>query len=194
MNRSTAGVFKLAQSSLPSLRKRQTAWIPLPPNLLFRGFLEGRNFLVHVLKATICCRGLLTASVSLETTHGLIRAQFGVSAFLFVSAIVDRFQRFATDVVPRLDAQNTIGAHNAGVVVTWVLSSLDQQPSPASCQQFSSPPIPITDCTARLIGSRPTSAPGLLLIARSSSGHFRPFRVFGDHMSIDLFCNSNCVE
>lgn len=72
--------------------------------------------------------GTAAAPVSLETTHGLIRVQSGDSPFLFVSAIVNRFQRFATDVVPRLDAQNTVGAHNAGVVVTWMLTSLDQQP------------------------------------------------------------------
>lgn len=64
--------------------------------------------------------------VSLETTHGLIRVRAGECPFLFVSGIVNRFQRFATDVTPRADAQNTAGAHNAGVVVTWILASLDQ--------------------------------------------------------------------
>lgn len=64
--------------------------------------------------------------VSLETTHGLIRARAGEYPFLFVSGIVNRFQRFGTDVDPRRDAQNTAGAHNAGVVVTWMLSILDQ--------------------------------------------------------------------
>lgn len=65
-------------------------------------------------------------AVSLETTHGLIRVRAGESPFLFVSGIVNRFQRFGTDVAPRADAQNKVGAHNAGVVVTWMLSSLDQ--------------------------------------------------------------------
>jgi hypothetical protein len=65
-------------------------------------------------------------AVSLETTHGLIRVRAGECPFLFVSGIVNRFQRFGTDVAPRADAQNTTGAHNAGVVVTWMLSSLDQ--------------------------------------------------------------------
>lgn len=70
-------------------------------------------------------------AVSLETTHGLIRAQVrdlaGDCPFLFVSGIVNRFGRFLTDVDPRADAQNTVGAHNAGVVVTWMLSSLDKE-------------------------------------------------------------------
>lgn len=65
--------------------------------------------------------------VSLETTHGLIRANAGNSPFLFVSGIVNRFQQFGTDVAPRQDVQNTVGAHNAGVVVAWMLSSLDAQ-------------------------------------------------------------------
>jgi hypothetical protein len=64
--------------------------------------------------------------VSLETTHGLIRVRAGESQFVFVSGIVNRFGRFGTDVAPRADAQNTAGAHNSGVVVTWMLSSLDQ--------------------------------------------------------------------
>jgi hypothetical protein len=64
--------------------------------------------------------------VSLETTHGLICVRAKDCPFLFVSGIVNRLQRFGTDVAPRADAQNTAGAHNAGVVVTWMLSSLDQ--------------------------------------------------------------------
>jgi hypothetical protein len=71
-------------------------------------------------------REKIATPVSLETTHGLIRAQAGACPFLFVSGIVNRFQRFGTDVAPRADAQNTVGAHNAGVVVSWMLSSLDQ--------------------------------------------------------------------
>jgi hypothetical protein len=68
-----------------------------------------------------------TASpVSLETTHGLIRLYSGDCPFLFVSGIVNRFQQFGTDVAPRQHAQNTVGAHNAGVVVSWMLSSLDK--------------------------------------------------------------------
>jgi hypothetical protein len=71
--------------------------------------------------------GTKAVPVSLETTHALIREKAEDSPFIFVSGIVNRFQQFGTDVVPRLDAQNTIGAHNAGVVVTWMLSSLDAQ-------------------------------------------------------------------
>jgi hypothetical protein len=63
---------------------------------------------------------------SLETTHGLIRIRAGESPFVFVSGIVNRFERFGTDVAPRADSQNTAGSHNAGVVVAWMLSSLDE--------------------------------------------------------------------
>lgn len=70
--------------------------------------------------------GQMANAVSLETTHGLIRARAGECPFLFVSGIVNRYQRFGTDVASRADAQNTAGAHNAGVVVTWMLSILDQ--------------------------------------------------------------------
>lgn len=62
--------------------------------------------------------------VSLETTHGLIRIQSD-SPFLFISGIVNRFQKFSSDVVPRLNAQNTAGAYNAGVAATWLLAALD---------------------------------------------------------------------
>ena len=72
--------------------------------------------------------GTTASPVSLETTHGLIRAESGDCPFVFVSGIVNRFQRYGTDVVPRLSPQNTVGAHNAGVVVTWMLSSIDQNP------------------------------------------------------------------
>jgi hypothetical protein len=62
--------------------------------------------------------------VSLETTHGLIRIQSD-SPFLFVSGIVNRYQKFADDVGPRPNGQNTAGAYNAGVCVTWMLAALD---------------------------------------------------------------------
>ena len=62
--------------------------------------------------------------VSLETTHGLIRIQSD-SPFLFVSGIVNRFQRFAADVRPRPNGQNTAAAYNAGVTVAWMLAALD---------------------------------------------------------------------
>jgi hypothetical protein len=55
---------------------------------------------------------------SLETTHGLIRV-LGSSRFIFISGIVDRLGQFAVDVNPKSDAQNTAGAHNAGIVLAW---------------------------------------------------------------------------
>ncbi len=61
---------------------------------------------------------------SLETTHGLIRA-IGSPSFLFVSGIVDRLGRFDDDVDPRPYAQNSSGAHNAGVTVAWLLVRLE---------------------------------------------------------------------
>ena len=66
-------------------------------------------------------------AVSLETTHGLIRMQCESAKipFLFVSGITDRLGFFDTDDAPRADAQNTAAAHNAGVVVTWMLAALD---------------------------------------------------------------------
>ena len=70
--------------------------------------------------------GTTASPVSLETTHGLIRVHAGDCPFLFVSGIVNRFQQFGNDVAPRQHAQNTAGAHNAGVVVSWILSGLDK--------------------------------------------------------------------
>jgi hypothetical protein len=64
-------------------------------------------------------------AASIETTHGIIRVQCE-SPFLFVSGIVDRFGYFDQDVNPRSHAQNTAAAHNAGVVVAWLLNKLDQ--------------------------------------------------------------------
>ncbi|MBU7025846.1 MAG: hypothetical protein HXS48_02810 [Theionarchaea archaeon] len=63
---------------------------------------------------------------SLETTHGLIRVAAGMNTpFLFVSGIVDRVGHFNEDVNPRSYAQNTSGAHNAGIVVAWMLPKID---------------------------------------------------------------------
>jgi hypothetical protein len=64
-------------------------------------------------------------AASIETTHCIIRIQCE-SPFLFVSGIVDRFGYFDQDVNPRSHAQNTAAAHNAGVVVSWLLSRMDQ--------------------------------------------------------------------
>jgi hypothetical protein len=62
---------------------------------------------------------------SLETTHGLIRA-LGPDRFVFVSGIVDRLLHFNDDVGPRTYAQNTVGAHNVGVVLQWMLPRFEQ--------------------------------------------------------------------
>jgi hypothetical protein len=63
-------------------------------------------------------------AASVETTHGIIRVQSD-SPFLFVSGIVNRFGYFDQEVNPRSHAQNTAAAHNAGVVVSWLLKRLD---------------------------------------------------------------------
>jgi hypothetical protein len=61
---------------------------------------------------------------SLETTHGLIRAQSN-APFMFVSGITDRVGSFHDEVDPRSYAQNTVAAHNAGIVVAWMLPNID---------------------------------------------------------------------
>ena len=60
---------------------------------------------------------------SLETTHGLLRV-LGSDRFIFLSGIVDRLGRFHEDVDPRPYAQNTTGAHNAGIAVANLLSRI----------------------------------------------------------------------
>jgi hypothetical protein len=72
-------------------------------------------------------------AASIETTHGIIRVQSD-SPFLFVSGIVDRFGYFDQEVNPRGHAQNTAAAHNAGVVVSWLLDRLDSLPVALSAQ------------------------------------------------------------
>ena len=77
-----------------------------------------------------------TSRYRLKRRTGLIRVQCdsAKNPFLFVSGITDRFGFFDSDNAPRSDAQNTAAAHNAGVVVTWLLASLDKalgaQPDP----------------------------------------------------------------
>lgn len=66
--------------------------------------------------------------VSVETTHGLIYATArnyfqGDPPFMFISGVVDRFTLFSVDVT-KTYAQNVTGAHNAGVVVAQLVSSL----------------------------------------------------------------------
>ena len=67
---------------------------------------------------------LMRNAKSLETTHGLIRAQTN-APFLFVSGITDRVGSFNDEVDPRSYAQNTVAAHNAGVAIAWMLPTID---------------------------------------------------------------------
>jgi hypothetical protein len=68
--------------------------------------------------------------VSLETTHCLIyltARNFNKGQdppFLFVSGIVDRYTKYNDDVKPKAYAQNTSGAHNAGIAVACIISQL----------------------------------------------------------------------
>jgi hypothetical protein len=61
---------------------------------------------------------------SLETTHGLIRVQ-SEAPFLFISGIANRMGRFDDDVKPRLYAQNTTAAHNAGIVLGQMIPKIN---------------------------------------------------------------------
>lgn len=60
---------------------------------------------------------------SIETTHGIIRSA-SEAPFLFVSGITDTEGLFDYQVTPRVYAQNTVAAHNAGVALAWLLPSL----------------------------------------------------------------------
>jgi hypothetical protein len=62
---------------------------------------------------------------SVETTHGLIRVLLGCDRFVFVSGISNRITHYRDDVMPKDYAQNFVAAHNAGVVVAWMLPRLD---------------------------------------------------------------------
>lgn len=62
---------------------------------------------------------------SLETTHGLIRVQ-SEAPFVFVSGIANRVGHFADEVNLRSYTQNTTVAHNAGVVLTWMIPKIDE--------------------------------------------------------------------
>jgi hypothetical protein len=61
---------------------------------------------------------------SLETTHGLIRVQ-SEAPFAFVSGIANRVGRFQDEVGPRFYAQNTTAAHNAGVILAWMIPKIN---------------------------------------------------------------------
>ncbi len=63
---------------------------------------------------------------SLETTHGLIKIAAGLDTpFMFVSGIVDRLDHFSEDVGKPPYCQNTVGAHNAGVALAWLLACIE---------------------------------------------------------------------
>lgn len=58
---------------------------------------------------------------SLETTHGLI-CSMAKAPFVFVSGITDRVGHFSEEVAPRTYAQNVVAAHNAGIIIAWMLA------------------------------------------------------------------------
>ncbi len=63
---------------------------------------------------------------SIETTHGLIRVAAGEKTpFLFISGITDRGEYFKEDVEPRPYSQRTSCAHNAGIVIAWMLPKIN---------------------------------------------------------------------
>jgi hypothetical protein len=70
------------------------------------------------------CPSSKAKAKSLETTHGLIRAQSN-APFMFVSGITDRVGHFHEEVDPSPYAQNTVAAHNAGIVLAWMLPNID---------------------------------------------------------------------
>ncbi|MGB8354294.1 MAG: hypothetical protein WCD79_10430 [Chthoniobacteraceae bacterium] len=61
---------------------------------------------------------------SLETTHGLIRAAVPEVPFLFISGISNRMLHFSDEVAPRIYAQRTASAHNAGVVLGTMMPAI----------------------------------------------------------------------
>lgn len=69
------------------------------------------------------CPKRMRDAKSLETTHGLIRAQSD-APFMFVSGIPDRVGHFDDEVKPRRYAQNAVAAHNAGIAIAWMLPNI----------------------------------------------------------------------
>ena len=67
---------------------------------------------------------VLRNAKSLETTHGVIRAQ-SEAPFMFVSGITDRVGSFHDEVDPRAYTQNFVAAHNAGIVIAWMLPNIN---------------------------------------------------------------------
>jgi hypothetical protein len=76
-------------------------------------------------------------ALSLETTHGLIRAVYGVAKpdsdsrtalpFMFISGITDRIGHFAQDVGANEYAQNFVASHNMGVVLASIIPNVVDQ-------------------------------------------------------------------
>lgn len=62
--------------------------------------------------------------VSVETTHGIVRTACA-SPFLFISPIVNRLTMYSVETFPNAFAQNTAGSQNAGVVLAWLLTSVN---------------------------------------------------------------------
>jgi len=76
---------------------------------------------IQAYKAT----GIKSPAACLETTHGVIRAYSGDN-YIFLSGISDRVGHFSDEVDPRPYAQNTTAAHNAGIVLTWMLPRINE--------------------------------------------------------------------
>jgi hypothetical protein len=62
-----------------------------------------------------------TRITSVETTHGVIRAQWPEASFIYITGIPNRMGHFPDEVDKY--AQNFVAAHNAGVVASFVLPS-----------------------------------------------------------------------
>lgn len=56
----------------------------------------------------------------IESTHGIIRL-ISDAPFLYVSGIAAHVGMFNFHVTPRVYAQNTVAAHNAGIATAWLL-------------------------------------------------------------------------
>ena len=62
---------------------------------------------------------------SIESTHGVIRV-VADAPFLYVTGITDSVGVFNVQVTPRVYAQNTVAAHNAGIALAWLLPDVVQ--------------------------------------------------------------------
>ncbi len=66
-----------------------------------------------------------SVAISLETTFGVIRAQF-TAPFIFVGGVVDRVGHFEDDVRPRNYAQKMVASHNLGVALSRITKAIDR--------------------------------------------------------------------